>query len=379
MRTTFTRLALVFVLLVLCGFGPPAGRPPIGPLVREDPKIYDFTFEVILDTANFVDANRKKNYVLRDAPIVMPIILQNTFSHVDHDSLGVRLWLGAKEDTSVQQRARLDEDAPNHMHMAVFTVASFNGQALRWQANFRVQTWSSRIDDAAAARIAWPQSFSDEVADGLRPQMYIESDHEFFANAVANVSSGNLRMVPPYLAAKDLVRYCTENVQVRGDGIHRGRFEVLYGMELKGALRTVRDGFGSAHDLVCVCIAMLRAAGIPARPVIGVEERGQKSATFVSWGEFYLPECGWIPFDPDELRGNGIRNKNVRDPWSDFGTMKDLNERIPLSFYFIPPAGVETPQYPAVWGWDPRPGRDPGTYPQVKFVVVSRGSPRPQQ
>jgi len=184
-------------------------------------------------------------------------------------------------------------------------------------------------------------------------------------------------MIHELLAAKDIVRYCTNEIQVRGDGVHRGRFEVLRGIEVKGALRTARDGHGSPHDLLCVCIAMLRAAGIPARPVIGIEERpGDSPDTFVSWGECHLPDVGWIPFDPDELRGQGIRTKDVRQPWSEFGTMDELNERIPLSFFFMPPAGLETPQYPAVWGWDPRPGRDPSSRQQIRFTIVSRGSPR---
>ena len=64
-----------------------------------------------------------------------------------------------------------------------------------------------------------------------------------------------------------------------------------------------------------------------------------------------------MPFDPVELRKKGIQNRNVRDAWPEFGTMKDLNRRIPLAYHFIPPASVESPQNPAVWGWSPRGGK----------------------
>lgn len=374
-----TRLAVLVLLAAACtAFAPPSGRPPLGPLSREDPKIYDVTFDVTVDTAHQRDARYKRSYNLRDAPIVLPIIMQDTFSEIDHESLRAQLWLGSIEDKSVMQRARLDEGFPHHTRHAVITVPRFTGQSLRWNMSFRIMVWSSAVDDDAAARVAWPQAFPDEVADGLKPQMFIESDHAIFKQTVEKISGGNLRTVPPYLAAKDIVRYCTNEVQVRGDGVRRGNFGVLRGIEIKGALRTARDGYGSPHDLVCICIAMLRAAGIPARPVVGIEEQpGNEPTTFVSWGEFYLPEVGWIPFDPDELRGKGIRTKDVREPWSEFGTMKNLNERIPLSFFFIPPAGVESPQYPAVWGWDPRPGRDPSSQQQLRFTIVSRGAPRP--
>ena len=343
---------------------------------RVEPKKYNFTFQVQLDTLHQTDARYKRSYNLADAPVVLPLILQNTTSQVDHEALKARLWLGANEDTSVMQRSRLDENLPHQAHLAVFTIPSFTGQGVRWQISYDVTVWSSVVDDAKAAEIPWPQQFPDEVADALKPQMFIESEHDFFKNAVQNVSEGNLRMVPPYLAAKDLVRYCVNAIQVTGDGVQRGRFGVLRGLELKGALRTAQDGMGSPHDLLCVCIAMLRAAGIPARPVIGVVERGKDPNTFISWGEFYLPETGWIPFDPNELRGKGIRTKDVRDPWSQFGTMKSLNERIPVSFFFVPPTGVESPQYPALWGWDPRPGKDPGTNQQLQFTIISRGAPK---
>ena len=52
--------------------------------------------------------------------------------------------------------------------------------------------------------------------------------------------------------------------------------------------------------------------------------------------------------------------------------MKHLNRRIPVSYYFVPPATVEVPQYPALWGWDPRPGGDPGTEQKLHFSNLPR-------
>ena len=110
------------------------------------------------------------------------------------------------------------------------------------------------------------------------------------------------------------------------------------------------------------------------RCVIGVEERPalRGGPTLVTWAEFYLPEVGWVPFDPVEMRGK-VRTLDVRRPWPEFGTMDDLNERIPLSYHFVPPASVESPMNASVWGWDPRPGGDPGTEQQIRFTIISRG------
>jgi hypothetical protein len=245
---------------------------------------------------------------------------------------------------------------------------------VRWQVDYRMQSWSSLIDDGAAAQIAWPKEWPKEVQDGLKPQMFIESDDPIFKETVDRVSEGKLRLVPPYLAAKDLIRYAINNIQTVGDGVDLGGQGQIRGIELFGARQAALDGRGTPHDLVCVCVAMLRAANIPARPVIGVQE-SEKSGKkeFCTWAEFYLPECGWIPFDPFVMRGKGIRTMDVKRAWPEFGTMKDLNERIPLAYHFIPAATIESPQNPAVWGWDPRPGGTDTSEQAITIGVVSRG------
>ncbi|MHC4108158.1 MAG: hypothetical protein ACYSTY_08760, partial [Planctomycetota bacterium] len=81
--------AILASLLVLI---PPSGRPPIGPLERYEPRMYDFTFEVAVSTVHQRDALDRQYYHLADAPIVMPVIFQGTYSRVEHDSLAARLW-----------------------------------------------------------------------------------------------------------------------------------------------------------------------------------------------------------------------------------------------------------------------------------------------
>ncbi len=363
---------------------PPSGRPPTGPLERYEPRIYDFTFEVTITTIAPYDLSQQRGYTLVDAPIVMPVIFQGTYSTVSAESLRARLWLGGREDLGLAQRGRLDTGFPFHTQLAVLPVESFAGMSLRWEVGYRVQVWSSRLtNEAAAAAVPWPREWPEEVRDGLQPQLYIESDDPMFAQQVEHVSNGQLRLVTPYLAAKDLVRYCVNEIRVTGNGVNRGNLGVLRGLKMIGARRAATSGIGGPHDLVCVCVAMLRAAGIPARVVIGVKTLSKadrmkragprNTPDLVSWAEFYLPDVGWIPFDPVAMRGKGIRNLDVRRPWSQFGSMKDLNRRIPLAYHFIPPTTVESPQNPAVWGWDPRPGGDPSSEQIIKFKVTSRG------
>lgn len=364
--------ALISTLMI-----PPSGRPPIGPLQRFQPKLYDVTFEVTLNTPIPYLATDRPVYRLEGAPIVMPLIFQGAFSKVYQESVGSRLWLLSYEDQSAARRAEIKPGLPHHTHLYSMFVQQFQGSSLRWQVSFRMQSWSSRIDEQWAAKLTWPQEWPDEVSDGLEPSLYVESDDPIFANSIQRLTNGNLRLAPPYLAAKEIVRYTISRFQVSGSGTDKGLGGIVRGINIKGARAAWENGLGNEHDLVCTCVAMLRAAGIPARPVIGIEEvknsKGREVEDFVSWAEFYLEGAGWIPFDPDELRTKAIDNRGIRDPWPEFGTMDDLNERLPLSYYFIPPASVQAPWKPALWGWDPRPGGDPGTEPVVNLQIVSRG------
>jgi hypothetical protein len=371
------------VLLAMLA-APPAGRPPEGPLDRYDPKIYDVSIEVTLTPPLQLNMEDQLPFRLEDTPIVMPVIFMSTFHVVDSDSIRGQLWLDGIEDRTLPGRSRFDTGLPFQTQLAVFPVVQFNGHAIRWRLGYRAQAWSSRIDDDLAGSMTWPREWPSEVQDGLEPQMYIESDLPIFRETVDRISGGELRLVPPYYAAKDIVRHCVMNIRLNGDGLERRNLGMLHGMTVSGAAATVERGVGSPHDLVCVCIAMLRAAGIPARAVVGIEERQEARPgdnplerrsveIFSSWGEFYLHGAGWIPFDPKELRGR-VHALDVRRPWPDFGMMKDLNERVPLAFHFIPPASVEVPEYPAVWGWSPRPKRPVyGVAQTIDLSITSRG------
>ena len=374
---------------------PPSGRPPTGPLERVNPRIYDVKYDVTLTTmvAYVLDDPRVQRpdpeftdpaiidwggtFRLVDTPIIMPLIYRGTFSAIDPETVKGELFLNGRPDLTLRERFRVEDGLPHAVHLAVLPITAFEGKTVRWNVAFQTMVYASKIDDAAAARLTWPREWPAEVQDGLSPQMYIESDDPMFAEAVERVSEGKLRMVPPYLAAKDLIRYCLQEVMPVGSGQRRGALGVLHGMNVEGARIAALEGRGSPHDLVCVCVAMLRAAGIPARPVIGVRENDRNRKVFASWAEFYLEGAGWIPFDPRKMRGSGAQHRDVQQPWPHFGSLDDLNEWIPLSYHFMPPRAVESPMYPAIWGWDPRPEGAPRAEQRIQIGVTSRGQPLP--
>lgn len=366
--------ALLTTVLAATLLSPPSGRPPIGPLERYEPRLYDVKFEVSVMATPQLNVLQERPFELQDAPIVLPLVMMGTYSWIQRESFNARLYLSAHEDRSFYQRSRLEENLPFHQQMVVMPILQYRGKDVRWNFSFRTQVWNSRINDAAAQRLTWPQEWPEEVQDALKPQKFIESDDPMFKRTVERITENRLRMVPPYLAAKELIRTCINEFRVNSDGLHYGRVNQLQGMEMVGAKVAWERVWGSSHDLVCICVAVLRAAGIPARPVVGImEDEDNGREIFVSWGEFYMPDAGWIPFDPDEMRGKGIRHKNIYDAWPEFGSLDELNERIPISHHFVPPAGVVTPMYPAIWGWDPRPGGSVSAMQVINLDIISRG------
>jgi len=354
-----------------------AGRPPFGPLSREDPRIFEFTFRtIVLTDVPVGDATRRARIRVTDAPIVMPFIPRSTWSVADTSSFSARLWLDSIEDRDAQQHARMELNQAFGMGFAILPIRKLDGQSFTWEMTYQVQVWSSRIDDRAAGEIPWPQSWPDEVRDSLQPQAWIDSNNPIFTEFVERVSGGQLRDVPPYFAAKDLIREAINAFRVTSNGTIRREAGTFVGMELTNASEAARRGSGSAHDQVSICVAVLRAAGIPARPVIGLDRDPANTPgnAMITWAEFFLPNAGWVPFDPMRMRNAALGPRHVRDAWPGLGTIRELNRRIPLAFTYHPPASVIAHQFPAVWGWDPRPVRSPmSTRQLITLTTRSRG------
>ena len=231
-----------------------------------------------------------------------------------------------------------------------------NAIQMHFEINQTIACFASEVDEVAMASIPWPATWPPEVAEALKPQPLIESNAAVFTDTVTNISQGNLRQVAPWIAAKEIVRYCCTNIQANTTITLRGPNRSIRGLDVQGANSTVSTGRGTACDLVCVCVAMLRAAGIPARPVIGLgksERSGSSSErnAFQIWAEFYLPDAGWIPFDPKALDSAGVRSWGNERSWKGFGNMRDLNKQIPLAHGFTPGSASNAYDAWSVWGW----------------------------
>jgi transglutaminase-like putative cysteine protease len=122
-------------------------------------------------------------------------------------------------------------------------------------------------------------------------QYFIESDDPDIARTAGELKGSQTN---PYEIAKTYYQWVMEHMT----------YQLVGG--LKGARFALVNGYGECGDYTCLFTALCRAAGIPARPVVGRWATSKKNDWHV-WAEFYLPGCGWVPADPtveDNSGGN---------------------------------------------------------------------------
>ena len=169
-----------------------------------------------------------------------------------------------------------------------------------------------------------------------RPEAFIESDDPQIV-AISNQLAGDENN--PYRLALRFYNYVIETAHYR-----------LVGKGLLGARALLTNGEGECGDFSALFIALLRAKGIPARPVVGYWAITGTNQTHV-WAEFYLEGIGWVPVDPT------IGQHSASDQAYYFGNMD--NQRVILEKGFNIPLDPPAPgnslaplmQGPYWWYW----------------------------
>jgi len=116
-----------------------------------------------------------------------------------------------------------------------------------------------------------------------RPERFIEASDPQIVEIANQVAAGETNS---YRLARKFYDYviATAHYQLLGKG-------------LLGAKTLITTGQGECGDYSALFIALSRAKGIPARPVVGYWAVSGLEQTHV-WAEFYLQGFGWIPVDP---------------------------------------------------------------------------------
>ena len=206
------------------------------------------------------------------------------------------------------------------------------GMEIRWIS----ECWSPTINENDAALVTWPQTWPEEVRQYLEPSRFIDSKSPAVTDFVQSITGGRERTAPLYLVAKEITRNAVQSFKQLNENAAK-----ITSLERSLSTRT-----GTPADLVCLAVASLRATGIPARPVIGVGSSlssgvGKAVNSWLLWCEFYLPDAGWVMFDPNEMRGKGLQLKGLREQWPWFGNDKAFAERTAISYRMMIPGSLD--------------------------------------
>lgn len=189
-----------------------------------------------------------------------------------------------------------------------------------------------------------------------RPERYIESDDPQIVDLANHIAAGETN---PYILARKFYDYVIANAH----------YHVL-GKGLLGAKALLTSGEGECGDYSALFIALARARGIPARPVVGYWAVSGIDQTHV-WAEFYLEGLGWIPVDPT------IGQHSLKDQEYYFGNMD--NKRVILNKGFniqLNPPGPDNYiapflQVPLWWYWGSSGDADTVSMERTKWNVTS--------
>lgn len=368
MITSITSIALNAVLAAnLLAFS----SPPLSDVIkRVDPVEYHLDIDTHLEAYGHCTYPAEIRYEmnLRDTPLVFPVIPEGGFHTIDPKTIKARLRL---DDYAADGSFRLLPARSLEVQYGRFIIKGFKGTQVDFHISEIVRSYAAKVDEKRAQAIDWPETWPAEVHTALQPQTYIDSTSDKIHKLMNSWTGGKPKNAKPYLLAKLFTRNVVAYFQVSGKSWTNDKFGKLDGIEVLGSERAVTKARGSSHDQVCLFVAVCRAAGLPARPVIGLDYESDRDNDLISWAEFYLPTAGWVSIDFDRLRRGPGTMRDLRRPWRGFGTNPDLNEMIPIAHHYHPPYGVRAEgdkTRPLLWGWSPRPTVVP-VGQQIDFAV----------
>lgn len=322
----------------------------------------------------------RATFTFERAAVVFPL-LGPTATHRPNDR-GVRsaLWFGTDVADDVP------ELLPGYQageRLARWDAEGVDGaDLLRLDVDIPMTTRSVDFDEARALEIGWPEGAWPAIgASALQPQLGIDPLNEDVAAFVLGVLGPKPYAEAPVLAAKRLFGAVVDRFQTNGLGFEYDRQGFFAGIELRLATETAADFRGSPADGVALLVAACRAAGLPARVVIGYDlyaapERSDESLDdlpdhcgvrfregdslsyprLTYWAELAVFDevagtLEWIPMDPLRQRLSSSRTPPLDQPWLFFGNHSCAEALLPISHHFFPPTTVVGAGAPLMWGW----------------------------
>ena len=387
-----TALALLLGCFAVDALARQSGQQKREPILTKDPvnqRDWTLNTEVRLHPYQYRALQQRNiqpttRFNLNGLHVVYPLIPATGMSIPNFKKLESKLEVG---NVVVDEEPRIVSGYQAGTNLGVWEAGEMsNVNLIVLKLSTVTRCYETRIDEERAFQIPWPtEPWSDEIASCLEPQLFIESRDPRIRELVDEWTNGKPRRAKPYYLAKYLAAKVLESYQPSGSiyettgrGPIRGNITAAFvsGYRVEGAVHAAVEGRGSPLDLANYLTAVYRAAGIPARLVIGFDvKKSNESAVSVirAWTEFYLyderHDVGeWIPVDIYGQRKFGSRAPAIDQRWQFFGHNEEFDFIIPFAFHWHPPTAVTNLGAPAVWGWIPEPD-NPAADQEVRYYA----------
>lgn len=330
-------------------------------------------------------------------------------------------WIG--EDATlpdlinVEWHIRLADDEGN-------SLVPIINQPERIDIDFRVpvRIHETKFDERRAMELDWPASWPGWTQPLRDPQTFIASDSAFVGNLLNSWTDNAPRSMKPARLAKFLAAKVIDAAQPGADprafwpepdqpyqggypfvATRNAQFPFLRGIDVQDdrifindphfsprVRQAVETSQANAAVITNLYVALLRAADIPARVIVGIvpseaelsripgrdtkENRDLLSPVFRFWAEFYLwdeqaQRGQWIPVDIIRQRDESSRSRPLDQTWRYFGNHDELDEIVPLTSVYTPSNAMQLHWVPPIWGWRAVPDPPFRLDPVIRFEV----------
>jgi hypothetical protein len=355
-------------------------------------KTHDWTLKVVVNVQAFVERDSKGMPVVHDlsfdsAAVVFPLLKSSSWHKIYTNEVKGTLKLNdiirdTFDGSSPDRDTRLEDKYPCGTRLARWTLKNESGREVELEVNIPCTCWQTIFDEARAEKVPWPatwpavpmstfQDVQPVTQAGNRGNVtLIDHMHPEVRELVTKWSEGkDPKTVNPVPLAKFYASQVLEMIQPSGDGLNFHDTGQLEGLTLQGSTATIQQKRGTDHDIACVLAAVYRAAGLPARIVIGYDVRDQKGddkasflarkrssvPAFRSLVEFCLYDETekkelWVPVDINRQRKVSSRAPSDGS-WRFFGDHDELDQVVPFAFQYHPPTSVMAHGSISFWGW----------------------------
>jgi len=214
------------------------------------------------------------------------------------NSQRVDAWIPIPQSNAYQsiEKIHISANLPYQVHrdpkfgnrMAYFSARETLPDSIRIDLTFRVTRKTVR---ALAHNATQPALTPEERKEYLSPDSLVPINDRIYEE----VRKAAPEDLPPLEKARAFYDYLVETMRYDKSGEGWGRGDAIYACDVRR---------GNCTDFHSLFISMARAAGIPARFIIGFPVPHTPDAGEIGgyhcWAEFYIPQKGWIPVDASE-------------------------------------------------------------------------------